>query len=229
MFSGWQGTVANDRRRLNRGFACLDRVGGRAEDRPLPHMILMTDDRPGADWVGAVCRLPPGSAVIVRHPKPDGRRKLVAALGDVARRRRVLLLCAMERPMDIDGIDGVHIPERGLHRWRRVDIARAGHMFVTASAHSAAAVGRAVRLGVDAVLLSPVFPTRSHREARALGLMRFEGMARRSPAPVFALGGIDTANVRRIGRGAAAGMAAIGYFLDAGRARKSGGFRSIGV
>jgi thiamine-phosphate pyrophosphorylase len=49
----------------------------------------------------------------------------------------------------------------------------------------------AARNGATFVLLSPVFPTRSHPGARTLGRMRFSSLSRSSAIPVIALGGMD--------------------------------------
>ncbi len=62
----------------------------------------------------------------------------------------------------------------------------------------------------DAVLLSPVLPTRSHPGAPVLGMVRFLLLARHSPVPVLALGGMNRAAARRLpSRGAVQGWAAI--------------------
>jgi thiamine-phosphate pyrophosphorylase len=81
---------------------------------------------------------------------------------------------------------------------------------VTAAAHSPIAIRLAARLGVDAVLLSPVFATASHPDARTLGPLRFARWARESPVPVYALGGIDAARARRLRGSGAVGFAGIG-------------------
>jgi thiamine-phosphate pyrophosphorylase len=58
------------------------------------------------------------------------------------------------------------------------------------------------------VILSPVFPTRSHPGAPALGPLRWAALARRAAGPVVALGGVDGARARRLPR-RTAGLAAI--------------------
>ena len=50
----------------------------------------------------------------------------------------------------------------------------------------------------DAVLLSPVFPTRSHHGAQALGPLRFRLIAARAKLPVIALGGMDHRRAARL-------------------------------
>ena len=97
---------------------------------------------------------------------------------------------------------------------RRRPLRPAGLRLVTAAAHDGAAVRRAVRAGVDAVLLSPVFATASHPGAPTLGAGRFAALARTAAVPVYALGGIDPGSVRRLGGTGAAGIAAIGALLD---------------
>jgi thiamine-phosphate pyrophosphorylase len=68
----------------------------------------------------------------------------------------------------------------------------------------------AARAGADAVLLSPVFPTESHPGARALGSLLFARWARRSPLPVYALGGISAVTIGRITGSGAVGVATVG-------------------
>ena len=48
----------------------------------------------------------------------------------------------------------------------------------------------AAKRAMDAVFLSPVFPTRSHPEAATLGVHGFHVLAQQSPVPVIALGGM---------------------------------------
>jgi len=48
------------------------------------------------------------------------------------------------------------------------------------------------------VLLSPVFPTRSHPGQPTLGPVRFRLLAARAGLPVIALGGMNRATARRL-------------------------------
>jgi thiamine-phosphate pyrophosphorylase len=67
------------------------------------------------------------------------------------------------------------------------------------TAHSLREVAVARRARADAIVLSPVFPTRSHPGATALGPLRFRLLATRAGTPVIALGGMDARRARRIG------------------------------
>src|SRR5690606_21471926 len=88
------------------------------------------------------------------------------------------------------GADGVYDPR----------LSRGGNrgLLTLASAHDLAELAGAMRRGADAILLSPVFATRSHPGAPTLGPLRFRLLARHSRAPVIALGGMSAATARRL-------------------------------
>ncbi|MFN4275401.1 MAG: thiamine phosphate synthase [Ferrovibrio sp.] len=175
-------------------------------------MILLTDARRQPDPLPALRRLPRGSVVILRHYEwPHARRLALArALADLCRQRGLILLVAGDaRLARAVGAAGVHLPQGllplagGLRR-------RFG--LVTAAAHDAGAVARAVRAKVDAVLISPVFGTASHPEAEGLGVVRFSALAhkaRRKGLRVYALGGVNAATSRRLKAVTIAGIAGI--------------------
>jgi len=177
----------------------------------LPRLILMTDSirLPYPD--ATVLSLAPGSAVILRERARARLAVLAHRLSPLCRARRIRLLVAGDWRLAREvGADGLHLPEavirHGPGHWRRV---RRRDWIVTAAAHSPIAIRLAARLGVDAVLLSPVFATASHPDAR-IGPLRFARWARESPVPVYALGGIDAARARRLRGSGAIGFAGIG-------------------
>jgi thiamine-phosphate pyrophosphorylase len=89
------------------------------------------------------------------------------------------------------GANGLHLPEaraREAAHWR----AKNPGWLITASAHSLRAALSAQ--AADAVLLSPVFATDSHKSAPPLSAARARAIARGVPVPVFALGGVTAQN-----------------------------------
>ncbi len=176
----------------------------------LPSLIVMTDPARLADPVGAVAMLPRGSCIILRHYGEPGRADLARTLQRACRERHVSLLIGQDAGLArCVGADGVHLPEHMVPRqgrWRRPNPA----WFVTAAAHSESAVMRAQRAGVDAAILSPVFPTKSHPGAACLGPVRFAALAHAAALPVYALGGVNGASAQRLNGSGAAGIAAIG-------------------
>ena len=175
----------------------------------------MTDAERLPDPLAVIRRLPKGAGVILRHYDDPGRAALARRVAAVCRERHLTLLVAGDwRLARLVKAAGVHWPERMLPGRRHYQKSRAGFL-TTASAHSFAAIKRAERCGVDAVLLSPVFKTRSHAGAQPLGAVRFAALLRQIRLPVIALGGIDRRDFNRIARTGARGIAGIGLFAGA--------------
>ena len=178
--------------------------------RGLPPLVLLSDPLRLPDPAPAARRLPRGSAVILRDYGARGRDERAARLARLCRARGLVLLVAGDGRLAARvGAQGVHFPEALAGRaraWRR----RRPGWLITVAAHSRMALVRAARAGADAALLSPVFTTPSRPSARPLGALRFAALARLSPLPVYALGGLDAALARRLKGSGAAGLAAIG-------------------
>ena len=195
---------------------CLNFGGPETRGRIiLPRLILMTDEERLPDPLPAIDALPSGSAVIFRHYGTPERSALARKVIKHARARRVRVLVAGDPRLAIEaGADGLHLPEalarRGPGAWRTWREGREGWL-ITAAAHSPAALRWADTAGADAVLLSPVFPTKSHPGARPLGNLRFRALCASSRLPVYALGGVTEATAPRLKGSGAAGLAGIGF------------------
>ncbi|MES2444063.1 MAG: thiamine phosphate synthase [Pseudomonadota bacterium] len=169
---------------------------------PIPAIWLMTDARMGEELWAALDRLPRGAGVVVRHYglDPRTRRFLIRRVAKVARKKNLTLVIA-------GGNQG--FAHAGVHNGR----GGARTRLRTESAHSRREAVAAARRGADAVFVSPVFATRSHPGARALGPVRFGLMARELGVPVIALGGMDAKRGRRLRGLGASGWAAIDAWL----------------
>jgi thiamine-phosphate pyrophosphorylase len=175
--------------------------------RHFPPLILITDRRRLSDPVSAAAALPPGSGVLLRDYDHPDRATLAHQLARLCRRRRLVFMVAGDRRLAAKvGADGVHLSEAAMRRRAPAPRSR----FLTAASHGAAALRRATAGGADACLLSPVFATESHPGARALGPWRFARLTRDATLPVYALGGLDRLNSRRLLASGACGIAAIG-------------------
>lgn len=170
----------------------------------------MTDPARTPDPLAIIARLPHGFGVIYRHFGAANRYVIGARLARACRQRRLVLLVSADPALALRiGADGVHWPElrlRGVRPGSR-------DLIETAAAHSPAAIARARRLGVDAAILSAVFPSRSPSAGKAIGPHRFRLIAHSSALPVYALGGLNAANAARAMKGAA-GWAAIDAVID---------------
>ncbi|MFM5907194.1 MAG: thiamine phosphate synthase, partial [Novosphingobium sp.] len=150
--------------------------------KPLPQIWLLSDARNDAGLERALRRLPRRSGFVFRHyhlPAPE-RRARYERLARIARSRGHMVVLA-----------GTQAEAR---RWRAEGSYGLGGMLATA--HSLRELRRTGRAA--AVLLSPVFPTRSHPGAPALGPLRFLLMAQKARIPVLALGGMTPRRAARL-------------------------------
>lgn len=151
--------------------------------KSLPKLWLMTDERIGEDLWSAIAALPRGSGIVFRHfaTEPTARSAIYDRIAKIARQRRLMLT--------------------------RPDLARQpirlGH------AHSICEGIAARRAGAEAILVSPVHPTRTHPGARPLGVLRAARIARAVGLPAIALGGMTAVRFKRLERLGFVGWAAI--------------------
>jgi thiamine-phosphate pyrophosphorylase len=171
---------------------------------PIPRTWLMTDERIGAALWRALRRLPPGSGVVVRHHglRPADRRALLRRARRVAGPGTVVLGAA-----GLVGPDGTH---NGSRRGR----------LLSRSVHSPAEARAALRAGADLVFVSPVFATRSHPGAAALGRRGLVRLVRMLPMPVIALGGMSARRFAALRGAGVHGWAGIDTWLAPGRQKR---------
>lgn len=179
-----------------------------------PPLFFVTDPDRTSDPVAIAESLPRGAGIIFRAFGRPGALGLGLALAQTARRRGLVLLVGADVGLARRiGADGVHLPERDLHR--AAGLKRQG-LLVTGAAHSARALAQAYRHGCDAALLSAVFPSRSPSARAPLGPVRFAALVRRTRVPVYALGGVTIRTARRLKGSGAVGLAAVDG-VDEGR------------
>lgn len=165
----------------------------------LPRLWLLTDERQGEALWDALRRLPRGSGVIVRHyslPAQDRE----ALFRRIRRSAPGLVLAwsgaaSQAERLRADAVYGADPRRTRLPRLYPV--------------HGRAEIVAADRAGASLLLLSPVFPTRTHPGARALGPLRFGKLTKTTRTPIIALGGMTSARARRVRTLGAAGWAAI--------------------
>ena len=175
----------------------------------MPPLLFFTDPQRTPEPERTVERLPRGAAVVYRAFGARNAVCLGQKLARIAQRRGVLLFVGADaRLARALGAAGVHLPER-LAKRRGAVLALRRRFVVTAAAHSLPAALRARRAGVDAIVVSPVFASRSPSAGRAMGARAFARLIREAGAPAYALGGVNPTTVRRLNGAGAIGFAAI--------------------
>ena len=148
-----------------------------------PRTWLMTDERLGIRLWEAIDRLPKDSGIVFRHYAlaPAERLDLAREVASACRARGFTLAVVG----DIDmaravGADLIHNPPDVPDG---IPFSKALHSLEEAEA--------AARVGASLVFVSPVFATRSHPNAPALGPGRAIRLAEAAGAPAIALGGMN--------------------------------------
>lgn len=150
--------------------------------KPLPTIWLLSDARSDAGLDAALRKLPRGSGVLFRHYhlSESQRRIRFEQVARLARARGHVVALAGSKAQA---------------RCWRADLAY-GLCGDLVPVHDLRELAKAQRAA--AVLLSPVFPTRSHPGAPTLGPLRFRLLAARALVPVIALGGMNPRSARRL-------------------------------
>ncbi|WP_416228815.1 thiamine phosphate synthase [Qipengyuania sp. ASV99] len=159
--------------------------------KPLPALWLISDARNDGALERALARLPASSGFVFRHYHchPKARRRRFDALAAIARDHDHRVILSGDADLAIEwGADGIYGPPGKLGK-------RNG-LLRLAAVHDADEIALANRAGVDAMFLSPVFPTRSHPGKGCLGIALFRELAARAESPVIALGGMNAERAR---------------------------------
>lgn len=105
---------------------------------------------------------------------------------------------------------GLHLP------WREAEKLDArpvpDGVWLGVSCHNAREIDHAVAIGADYVTLGPVKPTATHPEAPVMGWAEFRDLVSRAPIPVFALGGLELADLDEVQQAGGQGVAGIRFW-----------------
>jgi thiamine-phosphate pyrophosphorylase len=175
-------------------------------------MLFFTDPARTPSPERVMARRPRGAGVVFRA---FGRPEALARgpeLRNLARERGLIFLVGGDAGLARSlRADGLHLPERAVpakldrNRWPR-------GFLLTAAAHDLAAMRRAALAGVDAVVVSAVFPSASPSAGRPLGPTTLASWIRAANCPLYALGGVDRGTARRLKLTGARGLAAVDAF-----------------
>jgi len=172
----------------------------------LPPLLFFTDPARTPDPVAAARRLPRGAAIVYRSFGASDAEAVARRLKAVARSRGLKLLIGQDADLARRvGADGVHLPERLVHRAGPLKRANP-RWIVTAAAH---ALPAARNPGPDAVVISAVFPSASASAGTPLGPVRLAALLRAAGRPAYALGGVNNKTARRLKDAGLVGLAAV--------------------
>ncbi|WP_051906550.1 Nudix family hydrolase [Methylomarinum vadi] len=123
---------------------------------------------------------------------------------------RVQLLLNSALSCNSGGVaQGIHLTSLDLMRCNQRP---PGYRWVAASCHNLQELRQAEKIAVDFIVLAPVRKTRSHPSTEPLGWRQFAELTEQAKLPVFALGGVQLADLERARLAGAQGIAGISTF-----------------
>lgn len=181
-------------------------------EKPAPRLLFFTDPVRTPDPEAIAERLPPGSAVVYRSFGAGQALDRAQGLREITTRRGLTLLIGADPELALRvGADGVHLPERLIATVATVR-ARRPDWLITAATHSVAAARAANSMGVDAIVISPVFASNSASAGQPLGLAGLQAIVAASNAPAYALGGVNARTAVHLLESHVIGFAAVEAF-----------------
>jgi len=168
----------------------------------------ITDGKFAADPGAWFQRLRTDVDLIQIREKNLPTRELTELVRRVVRRTSVPVLVNDRIDVAMCCGTGVHLRAASISP---VKVKRFAPLILTVAVHSEADIKNAE--GADFAILAPIFQPLSKEDSRPpLGLQTLQRLARISPVPILALGGITPANAQSCIEHGAAGIAGISFF-----------------
>lgn len=194
-----------------------------AADRPivsalrLPAHYIFTPPQAGAGWITRrLDGLPPDALLRLRLPEltDEDYETLAQHLLPQCRARKLLLILDRDPAMvERIGAAGWHAAAQRLLNLQARPLPV--KYWTAASCHNADELERACELGLDFAVLGSVFKTATHPEQTVLGWTGFSALARNAGLPVYAIGGLQPAQLPQAQSHGAQGIAGISaYWRD---------------
>ncbi len=177
--------------------------------KPLPNLLFFTDPQRTPDPEAVAERLPAGAAVVFRAFGAADAAEQGGRLREITRRRGLMLLVGADAALALDiQADGLHLPERLAAQALDLRPAHPGWLITTA-AHDLAAALAGAAAGADALVVSPIFPSRSPSAGAPLGVESLKRIVEALETPVYALGGVRAGTAEQLVDMGIVGIAAV--------------------
>ena len=176
----------------------------RSKDNKLPKVIIIFDDESFDKKKLLKLKIPKKSAFLLRSYETKKRKKIAKQLLNFCKMKKIKLLIGSDIKLAEDiNADGIHFPEYMVKKnkinWTYIKNVKSNKKWIiTTAVHNIQSLKKAEELNIDAALLSPVFPSKSHPNNKSLGLNKFLKIVKKTKLPIYALGGINIKNVKSL-------------------------------
>ena len=105
-------------------------------------------------------------------------------------------------------VDGIHISSQ----YKKRIFINIKKLDIIGTVHNQMEFDYKLKQGCSAVFLSPIFKTQKYSENKVLGISKFNLLTSKWPLAVYALGGVNDRNIKKIALTKANGIGGISYF-----------------
>ena len=176
----------------------------KSKDNKLPKVIIIFDDESFDRKKLLKLKIPKKSAFLLRSYETKKRKKIAKQLLKFCKMKKMKLLIGSDVKLAEDiNAHGIHLPEYMIRNnkinWINIkNVKSKKKWIITTAVHSMHSLKKVERLDIDAALLSPVFPSKSHPNSKNLGLNKFSKIVKKTKLPIYALGGINIKNIKSL-------------------------------
>lgn len=176
--------------------------------------VFFTDRKKISDFKKVIKNLPKNSVVIIREYDlaPKEREIFAQEISALARKKDLKVLVGKDLVLAQKiKADGVHFSDFDK---LPLPLLRHRNFIFSFSCHSFKSFLSARKLKPDMIFISPIFPTSSHKETKSLGLQYLAKIItkNRNSLPIYALGGVNSTNLKSLKKLGLAGFGAINFF-----------------
>jgi len=172
--------------------------------RKTPYLWYLTDDIKTKSPHKTINRLPNHSGIIIRKYTSKFNDNLTKVIIKKSKQKQLKIFIAGQK-YDFPSVDGHHIPKWNNHKPQN-------NKNISIAVHGFKDIRKSINLKASLVFISPVFKTTSHKHQNNLGVIKLGLLAKKFPAPVIALGGINEKNIKLLRSMPIHGVAGISVF-----------------
>jgi thiamine-phosphate pyrophosphorylase len=165
----------------------------------------------------AIYNLPKNSIIIFREYslKKDKRQELALKFLKIAKKLNHKFFVGKDSKMALEiKADGVHYSDLDQNSWQLIKKKYPHKFSISLACHDFKSIQKAQNSNAEILFLSPIFKTKSHENAKNLGLLKLVKSCKYSSKKVFALGGVNSQNIGKVLKNYADGFAGIEIFAD---------------
>ena len=171
---------------------------------PKRGIYILTDPKRAPNINEIINSAPKSANIIIRNHEPGQFAQLLPCKNRANIRATISARGAKKLKLG-----GIHIPNKHLKHFL---VSNKWDLNITASAHNSREITKALMLGIDDILISPIFKSESPSAKKTLGPLRLAILARAFPnANLIALGGINSKTISRLKHTRIKSIAGVGF------------------